>query len=206
MGMVVRPIGGSSGGDVTIIGPLPLPVEFQTPQEIIVTNPVDVSDSTIAVSNFPVSQLVTGPLTDAELRATPVPVNGTVSVTEPVTVDAVDLDIRDLVFATDKVDVSGSSVSALADVVLPEANIGYTDGDITRKITQTSEGFTRVLAGGLVSETPKSYLSETVMPLSLNSEGRLRVSTLPALINLDFFAIPNLTFGAIDLINIPLEI
>jgi hypothetical protein len=52
---------------------------------------------------------VTGPLTDTQLRATPVPVSGTVSVTEPVTVDAVDLDIRNLVFATDKVDVSGSS-------------------------------------------------------------------------------------------------
>lgn len=50
-----------------------------------------------------------GPLTDAQLRATPVPVSGTVSVTEPVTVDAVDLDIRDLAFASDKVDASGST-------------------------------------------------------------------------------------------------
>lgn len=38
-----------------------------------------------------------------------VPVSGTVSVTEPVTVDATDLDTRNLVFATDKVDVSGST-------------------------------------------------------------------------------------------------
>ena len=45
------------------------------------------------------SVAVTGPLTDAQLRATPVPVSAT------------DLDIRDLVFATDKVDTSGSSVS-----------------------------------------------------------------------------------------------
>jgi len=50
-----------------------------------------------------------GGLTDAELRATPVPVSGTVSVTEPVTVDAVDLDIRNLTFATDKADISGST-------------------------------------------------------------------------------------------------
>jgi hypothetical protein len=42
---------------------------------------------------------VTGPLTDAQLRATPVPVS------------ASNLDVRDLVFATDKVDASGSSVS-----------------------------------------------------------------------------------------------
>lgn len=32
---------------------------------------------------------VTGPLTDAQLRATPVPISGTVSVTEPVTVDGI---------------------------------------------------------------------------------------------------------------------
>lgn len=46
---------------------------------------------------------VTGPLTDAQLRATPVPVSGTVTVT------ATNLDIRDLTFAADKVDVSGST-------------------------------------------------------------------------------------------------
>lgn len=39
----------------------------------------------------------------------PLPVTGTVSVVEPVSVDAVNLDIRNLEFANDKVDVSGSS-------------------------------------------------------------------------------------------------
>lgn len=43
---------------------------------------------------------VSGPLTDAQLRAT------------PVTISAVDLDIRNLVFATDKVDASGSVLGA----------------------------------------------------------------------------------------------
>lgn len=66
------------------------------------------------------SLTVDGPLTDAELRATPVPVSGTVTVNEPVsvddnggslTVDAVNLDIRDLAFATDSVDVTGSTVA-----------------------------------------------------------------------------------------------
>lgn len=67
-----------------------------------------VVSGTVAVSNFPATQPVSGPLTDAqlratpvpvsfpadeagltnaELRATPVPVSGTVSVNEPVTVD-----------------------------------------------------------------------------------------------------------------------
>lgn len=61
---------------------------------------------------------VSGPLTDAELRATPVPVSGTVTTggltdaqlrASPVPVSATNLDVRDLVFATDKVDVSGST-------------------------------------------------------------------------------------------------
>lgn len=77
---------------------------------------------------------VTGPLTDVQLRATPVPVSGSFSVTgvstlveqqaqttvlnsidnkltSPVTVQATNLDVRDLAYATDKVDASGSSVS-----------------------------------------------------------------------------------------------
>jgi len=35
---------------------------------------------TIQVGNFPASQAVTGPLTDAQLRATPVPISGTVAI------------------------------------------------------------------------------------------------------------------------------
>lgn len=59
-----------------------------------VGNPLPVS-GTVAVSNFPGSQPVTGPLTDAQLRATPVPVSGGAD--------------HALTFAGDKVDVSGSS-------------------------------------------------------------------------------------------------
>jgi hypothetical protein len=36
-------------------------------------------DGSVAVSNFPSSQAVTGPLTDTELRATPVPMSGTIT-------------------------------------------------------------------------------------------------------------------------------
>lgn len=42
------------------------------------TQPVSGS---VNVSNFPATQPVSGPLTDAELRATPVPISGTVSTT-----------------------------------------------------------------------------------------------------------------------------
>jgi len=37
------------------------------------------------IQNFPASQAVTGPLTDTQLRATPVPISGTVTATGPLT-------------------------------------------------------------------------------------------------------------------------
>lgn len=61
------------------------------------------------------------PLTDAQLRATPVPVSAT------------NLDVRDLAFASDKVDVSGSSVSA---TVSGSVTVSATDLDI-RNLTAT---------------------------------------------------------------------
>lgn len=41
--------------------------------------------SEVEVTNFPATQAVTGPLTDEELRAAPVPVSGTVTATGPLT-------------------------------------------------------------------------------------------------------------------------
>lgn len=79
------------------------------------------TDAQLRATPVPVSGTVaTGGLTDAQLRATPLPISGTVTATlaEPIsvddnggslTVDAVDLDVRNLLFATDKVDVSGST-------------------------------------------------------------------------------------------------
>lgn len=51
----------------------------------------------------------------------PLPISGTVSVTEPVTVDATDLDIRNLAFATDKVDIGGSSSVGITNANLDVA-------------------------------------------------------------------------------------
>jgi hypothetical protein len=79
---------------------------------------VDIGDVTINNASI----AVTGPLTDAELRATPVPVSAT------------NLDVRDLVFASDKVDVSGSSVTVSAtnldirDLSSATDSIAVTDG------------------------------------------------------------------------------
>lgn len=65
---------------------------------------VNLQNASIAVTG--------GFLTDAQLRATPVPVSGTFfQATQPVS--ATDLDIRDLTFAADKADVSGSAVTAV---------------------------------------------------------------------------------------------
>ena len=50
-----------------------------------------------------------GPATETTLAAILAALSSGVTIAEPVTVDAVNLDIRDLVFASDKVDVSGSS-------------------------------------------------------------------------------------------------
>lgn len=44
--------------------------------------------ASISVSNFPGSQAVTGPLTDTQLRATAVPVSGTVAVSNAIALDA----------------------------------------------------------------------------------------------------------------------
>jgi hypothetical protein len=52
-----------------------------------------------------------------------------------ITVDAVNLDIRDLVFATDKVDVSGSSVSITGDVNVTQGTSPWVIGDGGGSIT-----------------------------------------------------------------------
>lgn len=91
---------------------------------------------------------VTGPLTDTELRAAPVEVTGSFS------------------------------ASTAADVMLADDNAGYTDGDLSKNLTQTPDGRLRTLAGGLVSDVPNSYLDGETRALSLTNEGRLRVSTI----------------------------
>ena len=99
----------------------------------------------------------TGPLTDTELRATPVPVSltsttitGTVAVTQSgvwdevgindsgnsITVDAVNLDIRDLTFAADKVDVSGSTAVGVTGP-LTDAQLRATPVPISGTVTVT---------------------------------------------------------------------
>jgi hypothetical protein len=124
---------------------------------VFATDKVDVSGSAVSVTGT----VSTGGLTDAELRASPVPVTGTVltgagSTTtvdnaagaaavniqdggNSITVDAVNLDIRDLVFASDKVDVSGSVVAAVVSGTVT-ANQGTPAATANRWPVQITDG------------------------------------------------------------------
>jgi len=138
--------------------------------------------------------------------------------TSPLTVQATDLDIRNLAFATDKVDVTGSSVTASVTGTVT-ANAGTNlntsllaleaGGNLATVATNTtalvakdfatettlalaaayllalntaqgaaSDGVVGPLVQSLVNDSPLSLLQGTVQPLSLTSEGRLRVSSV----------------------------
>jgi hypothetical protein len=102
------------------------------------------------------SVAVTGPLTDTELRATPVPVSGTVTTggltdtqlrATAVPVSATNLDIRDLVFATDKVDASGTVLGAGTNEIGKLAAGSAIIGNV--RIDQTTPGTTNKVTADL---------------------------------------------------------
>jgi hypothetical protein len=69
-----------------------------------------------------------------------------------------------------------------------------------REVSVNSEGATPVIpvgptVFGRVNDTPESYVAGELHPLSITSEGRLRVSNFPAYTDLDFFGSdnPNMT-------------
>lgn len=84
------------------------------------------------------------------------------------------------------VDSAPSSASA-ATALAVDADAGYSDGATGQALTQTLDGRLRVVTSGLVSDTPESYISGTMRTLSLNSDGRLRVSAVPAPTYLEMF-------------------
>lgn len=104
--------GGGSGGltDAELRAtPVPMSAtDLDIRDLVFATDAVDVSGSVIALDAATLAALETITVNQG---TSPWVVSGTVTVNEPVTVDAVDLDIRNLVFATDKVDASGSVVA-----------------------------------------------------------------------------------------------
>lgn len=82
---------------------------------------------------------------------------------------------------TPTVTVSGSvDANASASVVGIDDDEDYTEGG-TELLTVTTSGHLRSVTGGLVNDTPQSYSPNDIRPLSLTSDGRLRVSSVDAL-------------------------
>lgn len=180
--------------DVNIISSITLTVQatdLDIRNLVFATDKVDASGSSVSVSNFPASQVVTA--TDLDIRnlvfatdkvdvggsivaldagtlaaletitvlqgTSPWVVSGTVTATPTgtqdvnvissitLTVQATDLDIRNLVFATDKVDASGSSVSVSnfpATVAVTQSTspwvVSLTSTTITGTVAATQSG------------------------------------------------------------------
>lgn len=104
---------------------------------------------------------VTGPLTDTQLRTSPVPVSGTVTIVPSgtQTVSATNLDIRDLVFANDKVDVSGSILGANSGVDIGDVTINNASGAAAVNIQDGGNSIT-IDAVSLPLPTGASTLAE----------------------------------------------
>lgn len=81
--------------------------------------------------------------------------------------------------------VSGS-FSASTAATATASDPSYTEGS-SSNLSQTLAGLLRTLSYAKVSDSPESYLDGDNKPLSLNSEGRLRVAVAPATTYMDFF-------------------
>lgn len=143
-----------------------------------------------AVTSITNPVAVTGPVTDAQLRAAAVPVSLAVAPTTAVTNANLDSPLSgiltELQAKTEPADqqhviVDSAPANATgANVVAVDGDPAYTLGASAQAITETTDGRLRVVTSALVSDAPESYLPGTIRTLSLNSEGRLRVTMVPA--------------------------
>lgn len=113
-------------------------------------------DGSVSVSNLPAVQPVSdnggsltvdGPLTDTELRASPVAVTGSFS------------------------------ASTAADVKTYDGDAGYSDGDVGKNLIQTPDGRLRTLMGAVVSLIPSNFADGATKTPIMTPEGRLKVTT-----------------------------
>lgn len=124
---------------------------------------------TIAISG---SVAVTGPLTDVQLRATPVPVS------------AVNLDIRDLVFATDKVDVTGSTIAISGSVAVTGP---LTDAQLrATPVPVSSTQLPAALVGARLDTNIGAWLGSTAPTVG----SKASASSVPVVIASDQGAVP----------------
>jgi hypothetical protein len=88
------------------------------------------------------------------------------------------------------------SANSSADVFEAEDDAGYADGETAKNLTQTPGGFLRALLAALVSDGRQSYEDGTVRPISLTTDGRVRVATSESYSSLELFRVTDdLFFG-----------
>jgi hypothetical protein len=97
-----------------------------------------------------------GGLTDTELRATPVPVSFT----------ATNFDIRDLLFATDKVDVTGSSVSITGTPAVSLASTTISNFPATQAISAAALPLPSGAATSALQSTQDASINTLLKPAS----------------------------------------
>lgn len=150
-------------------------------------------DGTVAVSG---SVAVTGPLTDTQLRATPVPVSGTVTVQDgggSVTVDgsvsvsnfpatqtvaATDLDIRDLTSADVVTVTGGAGQTADVKVTLDGEQVSVSNFPATQTVTGTVTA--NAGTGTMNVSVQNASIPVTDNGASLTVDGTVAVSNFPA--------------------------
>jgi hypothetical protein len=146
---------------------------------VFATDKVDVSGSSVSVSNFPATQPVSGPLTDAELRATAVPVSGTFfQATQPVSAASLPLpagaatevtlgDIKTSVqLIDDCVGTDNTAAPAKSFVVA-----GVTSGGTQQTIEVNASGHVHIADGGgsITVDSNAAVRTPTVLRTSANS-------------------------------------
>lgn len=137
-------------------------------------------------------------------------ISAPVTIVEPVTVNAIDLDIRDLVFVSDKVDISGSSVDITDD---PTRDLGKVDIasldqyiPIAGRLPVDGSGVTQPISAidldirDLVFATDKIDMSGSIVDISddaIRDLGIVSVDNFPAsqLVTAVDLDIRNLTFA-----------
>jgi hypothetical protein len=164
----VQPVS-DNGGSLTVDGTVELGATSLVALENItatVSGAIDLSTSTLAalenvsIDNFPSNQnvtvtssaLPTGAATSANQTTANVSLSSIDSkLTSPLTVQSTNLDIRDLTFAADKVDVSGSSISVTNFPATQNVNVTNSSIAVTGPLTDTQLRATPVPVSGTVT-------------------------------------------------------
>lgn len=176
--------------------------------------------------------VVSGPLTDTQLRATPVPVSGTFfQATQPVSAASLPLptdaatestlsalNTKVTAVNTGAVVVSSSALPSGAATLVEQQTQSSSLASIAAEDFATEATLTSVLAQlasllqtqgnqvsgmvgplilGKVSDTPESYTEGAAHPFSITTEGRIRVSSIQAHLDMEFFS------GGNPLLNLP---